>query len=293
MNRIAGELIKNLRLVFLYFRDYVIYFMYRNKRFKEARSSTNKMAFVFGNGPGLASFLENKNSMLVDSVLFVCNGFVLTEYFETLKPEYYILKDPLYFDFGDEKVKNKSVPVVEIWENLFLKTKWKINIFVALTDLSVLESIKNRFGQNPNISFSNIFPVVFKSNKRFQFYNEGLGLVGGMTVVHLSLQIAILMNFKEIYLAGVDHDWFENIKYDNDNNKVCLINKHFYGESKLYYSEGILKDIDLQVEFDTFSKSLKGFKDLQRLAKFKNISIFRTTRSFLHFIPFKNFRSST
>ena len=245
-----------------------------------------RKAYVLGNGPSLAEFLQSEVSVK-DADLFVCNGFALTGYFEQLRPANYFLHDPLFFDLQHEKVTSRGVPVLDIWEALFEKTKWPLTLYTSLNDPSGFLSVKERYPDNPFISFVNLNPVKFLGKNRYDYYAKGLGLIGGMTVVHLSLQIAILSRYKEVYLVGVDHDWCQNIKYDEQNHKVYLLNKHFFDEVKLYYGEGILSHIDLAVEFDSFARSLSGFKELAAFGRQLNVEIFRASRSFLHFIPYK------
>jgi hypothetical protein len=286
---------KLLKRYYIFFRrvafeimDIFFYFLYRKRTIllKEKREA---IALVLGNGPSLEAFLKNKQFFFGNYDLYVCNGFARTFFYEMLKPKNYSILDPVYFDLKDDRVVSKLIDVEEVWELIFKKTNWPLTIYTSLFpgDIKKIDEIINRFGENKWLTWVNLCPIKFYGSKKNHFYSKCIGLIGGITVIHLSLQIAILNKHKEIYLAGVDHDWIENINYDADTHKVYLLNKHFFDETRLYYGEGVLKDIDLSVEFANIGKSFQGFMQLLDFAKYKGVNVYRCTKSFLYFIPFK------
>jgi hypothetical protein len=290
LNLKAKSLIKTIYLFFkegfLLVLDCVTYVIYKNKAiFLPKKAYPN--ALILGNGASLGELLENKLSYLQEYDIYVCNGFAKSSYYEILKPKYYSLLDPLYFDLNDNRVVSKSLDVLEVWEAIFSKTNWPVIIYTRLFSVQEIAKLKERFGNNENLTWVNLAPAKFYSSKRFFFYSKKIGLAGGTTVVHLSLQIAILSGYNEIFLAGVDHNWFENIKYDTENKKAYLVDKHFYDEKRIYYGEGVLEKIDLITEFKSFAQTLADFKELLQFSIYENVNVFRCTRSFLHFIPFK------
>jgi len=286
---------KLLKRYYLFFKrvtseviDIFFYFLYRKKSIllKEKRGT---IALVLGNGPSLKAFLKNKHFFFGNYDLYVCNSFASTFFYEILKPKNYSILDPVYFELKDYRVVSRLINVLEVWELIFKKTKWPLTIYTSLFpgDIKKIDDIINRFGENKFLTWINLPPIKFYGSNKNHFYSKGIGLIGGMTVTHLSLHIAILNKHKEIYLAGVDHDWIENIHYDKEMHKVYLFNKHFYDKTRLYYGEGVLKDIDLSAEFTNLGKSFRGFMQLNDFARHKGINVYRCTKSFLYFIPFK------
>ncbi len=254
---------------------------------------TKERAIVLGNGPSVKKFMdENRLKIQSEAInVYVCNAFAKTPYYTEIKPKYYCLLDPLYFDLNDQRVINKAVDVIETWESIFQKTTWSMTIFTALNNnVQKIDELKKRFQYKGNrINWINVLPVVFNSDQKNWFYEKGIGLIGGMTVVHLSLQVAILNKHKKIHLVGVDHDWVENIRYDEVTKKVYLTNKHFFDEKRIYYGEGILANIDLEAEFRSFAESFKMFKMLVVFAEERQIQVVASSKSLLHFISYEAF----
>ena len=269
-------------------RDFYVYSQNISKRVKySALNKKNNKALVFGNGPSLNNILY-QTIELGNADIFVCNGFATTSNYEILKPENYVLLDPSYFDFNNKYVKERVNNVIETWDAIISKTTWKINLYTSVMDDASINFIKKKI--TTNITWINVLPLTFNGNQKYKYIANGLGILGGQTVTHFSLQIALLKKYKEVFLCGVDLDWFENLNYDYSNNKVFLLNKHFYDETKLYFGEiGLYKDNNLADEFNSYYKTLNGFMELYELSKYLNIKLYRATKSFIHFIPFKKF----
>jgi hypothetical protein len=266
-------------------RDSYLFFRYYKKRVNLKLNKENSI--VIGNGPSFSSFLENNRSIISEYELIVCNGFVSTCEFNLLKPENYCLLDPLYFDLDNEQVVNYVNDVLETWDNLVAKTNWPMSLYVSIHDSKKLKAIQPYLDKNKFLRIVNVLPIKFHSILKNYFYSNGIGLIGGMTVTHLSLQISILKQNKNIYLVGVDHDWFKNIRYDDDSNNVGLLNTHFYGDEMLFYGSGQLKEINLAIDLNNIAKSMFEFIELNEFAKLRCLNLYRASKSFLHFLPFK------
>jgi len=255
-----------------------------NKRIKPQNIKQVKSAIVLGNGPSLNLFLEkSKELILADFDFFVCNMFVNTKYFSILKPKFYFLKDKLFFESEGEF----SEPHRKVWENIFKETSWEMVVYISEINTDSVNKILSKCQENSFVKVINLYPVNFYGRFSNIFYNSGLGIHGGMTVLHFSTHFAIFNRYPNIYLCGVDHDWFENYRYDNSNNKVYLNYRDFWGENKIYFGEGSYKENDLEREFYSLYTSLKTFKQLSQYATFNNCEIFRSTKSFVHFIKYK------
>jgi hypothetical protein len=244
-------------------------------------------ALILGNGPSLKDFLE-KNILLNEYELFVCNGFSTTEYYKFYKPSHYAILDPAYFNLDLDIVKNKDIAVLEIWESIFNDTEWPLTIYTSYEFKKYESQILNKFNKNTNINFKYLRKKNFESILRYSFYNKTNTIIGSQTVVQLLVTIALYNEYQNLYLAGVDHNWIENIKYDNSTHQVYLNDEHFYGSNKLIYGEGVYKNVNLSLDLFNLSKSFKEFNDIYNFSNYLNKKMFLVTRSFLHFIPFKN-----
>ena len=276
---------------FLSLKDFYIYRTHKSESVSYDSVKSNKKALVFGNGPSLEQFLQTNQFNFDDADLYVCNGFSLSPYYEVLKPANYVLLDSIFFDLDDERLLDKTVNTGEMWQAILAKTTWPITLYTSIEKPAYIEYIKKELGTCNSIKWINIIPVKFNSKKRYLYYSKGLGLIGGITVTHFSLQIAILKKHEEVYMCGVDLNWLENLRYDDDTHKIYLLNKHFYDETKVYYGEGVFANNDLVAELAAQHSMFKSFQDLYFLANYFNIRLYRGTKSFAHFIPFKKYRN--
>ncbi len=279
------NLINIVNKYYLILLDYYLFNRYKNFKIK-VKNRSEKSALILGSGPSIKSFNFN-NLNLLNFDIYVVNAFSRTELYEILKPHNYCILDPLYFDLKDERVLSGKVDVIDTWHSIFTKTTWDLTIYVALYDITKLEAIQASFQKNDFIKFVNLFPIRFNSINKFSYYAKGLGFLGGNTVVQLALNISLLKNTSKTYLLGVDHNWFENFNYDDNTNDIYLLNAHFYGESRIYYPSGEFNDLyDLSGEFSSLHNSFEQFKELYLFSKYLNLGIFRSTKSYLHFLPF-------
>jgi hypothetical protein len=277
--------LKEIYNFYLLLLDYYLFNKYKNYRIC-LDNYTSKHALIIGNGPSLSSVnFKSLNLSVFD--IYVVNAFSRTELYLEIKPQNYCILDPLYFELQDERVINRKVDVLDTWNSIFTKTTWEMTIYVSINNFNKIELIKSSFPQNNLIKFVNLFPLRFKSSNKFYYYSKGLGFLGGNTVVQLALNISILKKNPKTFLIGIDHNWFENFKYDDTSDDIYLLNMHFYGESRIYYPSGEINNLyDLSGEFSSLHNSFEQFKELYLFSKFLKLDIFRSTKSFLHFIPF-------
>jgi hypothetical protein len=254
-----------------------------NFKYKFVRNYNNlDKAIVIGNGPSLNAFLNHEFSEFENFDIYVCNAFAETRYYEEIKPMNYSLLDPLYFlpnDVNFHRVENT-------WRSILEKTNWPLKLYIPSKSSKWLSFIINKYGANPNIEFVKISTVNFKSRLDYTFYSYGVGLIASMTVVHLALNIAILNKHKEIYLAGVDQSWHENIKYDSKTHEVFIDYVNFNSYNKYVYGKDYFATHDLVDEFFSLYNSLLGFRNLEKMAGINRVKIYRTTKSYLHFLKF-------
>lgn len=152
------------------------------KRFKGIHEGEE--CFVVGNGPSLTTDDLEK---LKDKYTF-CSNYLFRLFDKTaFRPTYYVAGDPFFFPDGfNELVKYDGV------EEYFMAPK------------------EDSF-DNPRVHRINVsgpFTVVKGSLKNDDFSDDpSLYLALSYTVTYYSLQLAVYMGFKTIYLVGVDHKY--------------------------------------------------------------------------------------
>lgn len=175
---------------------------------------------VLGNGPSLNQTLAESADFLRSHKKLAVNFAATTPQFFDLRPEYYVLADPHFFNSDTQNVRT-------LWQNL-ARADWQIVLYVPRTVRRL------PFGcNNPNITVEryNLTPIEGFRPFRHAAYRAGLGMPRPRNVLIPSLMLAIAAGFKEIYIAGADHSWMKPIAVDDDNN-VVSVQPHFYTDSQ-------------------------------------------------------------
>nr|WP_314865786.1 hypothetical protein [uncultured Flavobacterium sp.] len=256
----------------------VKYLLFRGNFFSNIRSIkvSTKDCYILGNGPSLIEQLKKAKTFTSIENLFVVNNFVLTDYYKELKPKYYVFADPCYWD--DKMHLEDYLKSQEILSKVAKETDWEINI-IAPNDAEI--KFKEIFSGNKNIKlyFINSYTITPLIRKITYFlYSKFYSCPQYQNVLVLTTFLAINIGFKEINLLGAEHSWTENIRV-NDNNEVCLEDKHFYDlQSKLspwikvdgtiYKMGEILSDL---------SKMFQGYYYVKDYAEYKNAEVYNCT----------------
>lgn len=181
---------------------------------------------ILANGPSLNDTVARHSGFLADKTLLVVNFCATSPMFERLRPQLYLIADPLFW-IVDEKREKLFGALVE-------KTAWPMHLFIPAR-ARVDKKWQAMIATNPNIR-----PVIYNTTPVEGFrcfanfiYSHGLGMPRPHNVLIPSIAEALRMPFKKIYLAGADHSWLPEITV-TDDNQVLMHQKHFYdrGTSK-------------------------------------------------------------
>lgn len=197
---------------------------------KKLPKNQQPTCIVLGNGPSLTKEIENSKSTFESTPKLAVNLFVKSDYFNQLKPEYYIINAPEHwFENVNEEGRKATM---ELYELLNKKTTWDMILMIPY-------QAKKRSEWKQMIA-ANTFIKVYYYNKtpiegfggfcNFLF-KARLGMPRPHNVVIPALIHAINLQFKEIYLAGVDHSWLTSIRVEQDNT-VTMEHVHVYGGAK-------------------------------------------------------------
>jgi len=226
---------------------------------------------IFGNGPSLSEIVINSfDSRKNNDFLVVVNDFVNSDYYTSVKPDFYVIVDPFYCN------EELNMPIIDInnreifFNNLIHKTTWRINIICPLYSYSF---IKNRLKINKfiNVVSYNHNLVSFRSYKLFS-YNFGTPLL--QNVINAAIFIGINLKSSEIHLFGVDHSWLNSIAVNNEN-RLVIINNLFFGYASFsYFNKGGSEQPYKYHEILTdYAKMFKTYHILQGYANFMKVKI--------------------
>lgn len=229
--------------------------------------SIDKDLVVLGNGPSLRHLIETKRDFLSDKDLLAVNYAVLSEYYNQLKPSYYLVADPLFF--SDDNHCNR------LFDAMAEATDWDMVLYVSM-DACKCEKWKTKLSNRPNIKicYFNMTPVEGFEWFAHKCYKLGWGMPRPRNVLIPSIMMGLAMSYNVIYVAGADHSWLKEI-WVNDDNIVMEDLNHFYDKkgAEQYVSSKHLHDLLLSMHI-----AFKSYHDIKRYASKVNKQIYNITK---------------
>ena len=179
---------------------------------------------ILANGPSLSRTVQEAPEFIKGKTLLAVNFCATSPMFEQLRPEIYLIADPLFWIVPEKRV--------QLFQTLAEKTTWPMNFFVPA------RALKNKEWQpmlagNPNIRLCiyNTTPIEGFQGFCNWIFNRGWGVPRPHNVLIPSIAIGLRLPFRKIYLAGADHSWLPEITV-TDDNVVLMHQKHFYDQNK-------------------------------------------------------------
>lgn len=179
---------------------------------------------ILANGPSLNRTVEEHPDFVRQKTLLAVNFCVTSPMFEELRPELYLIADPLFWIIPEKRE--------QLFHTLAEKTKWPLSLFVPVRALKNKEW-QSLLSSNPNISLYiyNTTPIEGFQSFCNAIFRKGWGVPRPHNVLIPSIAMGLRLPFKKIYLAGADHSWLPEITV-TDENVVLMHQKHFYDQNK-------------------------------------------------------------
>lgn len=179
---------------------------------------------ILANGPSLKRTVEESADFVRGKTLLAVNFCVTSPMFEQLKPELYLIADPLFWIVPEKRE--------QLFRTMAEKTTWDMSFLVPA------RALKNKEWQpllagNPHIRLYiyNTTPIEGFQGFCNWIFSKGWGVPRPHNVLIPSIAMGIRLPFKKIYLAGADHSWLPEITV-TDDNVVLMHQKHFYDQNK-------------------------------------------------------------
>lgn len=238
--------------------------LYKNKH-------KGERCFILGNGPSL----NNINfSELSTEYIFTVNQLFKNPKFGELYTNYHIWSDPIFFDISSEERLDEE------YVNEFYKVNTFDNKPICFVPIQAKKYI-GRFGidKELNINYIHTCLTFFDGIKRYSDYAK---LVPSFsTVVINTIQLAIYMGFKEIYLLGCDCTAIVAMIEKEQGKKV---NSYAYTLSE---RDVKLVDTDFEKAFKSWMNIFHQYKWVNRICNSQNIKLANCTEnSILNVIPY-------
>lgn len=237
---------------------------------------------VIGNGPSFNRTMEEYGDIIKTTPCIVANGFVNSSFFEEIKPKYYILADPVYFQpFGGQSERIREV-VNSISMNLHKKTIWPITFIFPITAigsdlLKALEDIPTAsflyYNNRGNCSY---IPVC---RFKYRLWNNNIISPLSQTVLNTAISMAVKSKIRNIYLVGADTSWLETYEIDQNDNMLYTKDEHFYGVNRipLFSNENTKEKQFLHDELENVKSVFRGYYELSLYAKFNNVKLYNAS----------------
>jgi hypothetical protein len=178
----------------------------------------NKVCFVLGNGPSLYQDVADKLEFLSTEQVFCVNQFANSDWFEKIKPKYYVLVDPMWWL---ESAPQQTILMRDNLINTMLeKTTWPLCLFLPHEARKLYDS---RFRKSKFIClvYFNRTPLWGCRQYLYKLFDQGLGMPVVQNVLVAALFLSMRLGFKKVALLGADHSWHETLVLD-ENNQVCV-----------------------------------------------------------------------
>jgi hypothetical protein len=238
-----------------------------------------KHILIIGNGPSLNQSIPRLLSLNRENLEFLAvNFFIFSEHFTAFAPKLYVISAPeFWLDDVDKDYKDKRQRLYNLMAD---QVTWDLYLFVPV------EAKKIRFwqeilGKNNyiRICFYNTTPVegFFQLNRIY--YRYRLGQCRPHNIIIPSLFIALGLNFRKIYLIGVEHGWLPNIVV-NEKNEVLIRQDHFYDKREAAYKP--MKKLGkgtrhLHEVLEKFYLTFRGYFEIEKYARLNNTRIYNLT----------------
>ena len=242
-------------------------------------TDASKPIIILGNGPSLRDTIEQYGSALADATTMAVNFAANAPEFASLKPDYYILVDPHFF------VNTADANVAKLWTNI-ASASWRMTLIVPSKEAKRLPAA---IASNPNISIAKVNPVGVEGWQWLEnvAYGKGWGMPRPRNVLIPAIMAAIIMGYKQIYVAGADHSWLKTLSVDEENH-VVSIQPHFYKEDdkELKRIRTDYLQYPLHQILESFTIAFRSYHRLQRYAASHGIQVINsTTGSFIDAFP--------
>ncbi len=234
-----------------------------------------KRLIIMGNGPSLALTIRDNSSALLSEDTMAVNFAANTPEFFELRPKYYILVDPHFFESTDENVKR-------LMKNLS-RVDWSMTLLVP-HGVTIPEKLRN-----PAIRVTRFNATGAEGFDWFTrwVYSRQLAMPRPRNVLIPAIMAGIALGYKRIHITGADHTWTRTLSVD-DSNRVVTVQPHFYKESEKEEEriKSVYNNVRLHEILYSFHVAFLSYHQIKKYADKAGTSIINSTPgSFIDAFP--------
>lgn len=250
-----------------------------------------RAATLLANGPSAKEIVTERKDLLENTDLMVLNDFGNTEMFFELKPAYYILLDPAYFDYEfknpglNEKNSYESRTQERMLMDNFKKVDWKMTLFFP--SIYKEKAVKALFDANPSIDVVPYYATRILGYEGFQnyMYKRFQGVPSSRNVIIPAMMLMVQLGYKTVYLYGCELSWTKTMDVDLENGRMFFNDRHFYSKDEIrYFGKGAYL-----WWLEAISEMLRGVDQVAKFATANGVHIVnRTKGSFIDAFDYEN-----
>ncbi|MCH5239166.1 MAG: hypothetical protein J1F38_02995 [Muribaculaceae bacterium] len=236
-----------------------------------SKEGKGKELIILGNGPSLRHTIDRNIEILLSHPLMCLNFAAISPEFRRLRPQYYILADPLFFN----SLSHNS-NVRKLWEELS-RVSWDMTLLIP-SKFKHLAAPLLMNCKNIKLRYFNLTPIEgFKGVSHF-LYSLGLGMPRPRNVLIPAIMESIRLGYSKIYLCGADHTWTKTLDVDNENF-VISIQPHFYEDNEEEHKRvrETYKDLRLHDVLGSMTIAFRSYWHISDYAKTKGVDIINAT----------------
>ena len=228
---------------------------------------------IIGNGPSLNDTIHYHLTKAEKFDWMVVNNFCNTDLFHQIKPKFYVIADPS--NLG--KLENLSdllrEETIKFTEGIKSAT-WKMSLI--LPDFAIDGYLVQQVKLTKNIDIFYYNTKNFAKNKsKFSDLENNLIAPPAQTVLNTCVYLGLVLNFKKIYIHGMDMSWHEDLELDQKTNILYIKDRHFYGTKRrpaILDVNGV-KSAKVHEYLMCSVRALESFWQLREYADYKKVQI--------------------
>ena len=224
--------------------------------------------YILGNGPSLRTALDSDMEFLCGQDTLAVNFATNSPEFNRLRPRYYVLADPHFFNDPDDVNVRKLIGSLS-------SVAWPMTLFIP-----VRATIPPALGSCGNLTICRFnFRAVegFPWFENYMFRHQ-LGMPRPRNVLIPSVMIGMWLGYRQIYLLGADHSWTRTLSVTDDNH-VVTIQPHFYKEDAHEEKRvhATYQSVPMHSILESFSIAFKAYHRINQYAGHTGVTILNAT----------------
>lgn len=247
-----------------------------NQEFRKCHSG--KRCFILGTGPSI-----NKQNLtfLKNEICFSVSEFYLHPELSTINPQYHVIA-PNHTPFDQTHVEHRVHQINKFFTSdthIFIgDNNYKHRYWNYLLNQNLLES-----GNISLLNYEYPYQLDEKNYQKESTWDIARRPFSPRTVIYIALQLAFYMDFDEVHLLGVDHDYLDDVKR--------VSNHHFYLEHEGISDAEHLSGFDSERWFFEYYMRWKQYRLIQAHYLSHHKKIFNSTEGgMLDVFPRKSLR---